>query len=101
MENEKVTPAETKVESKPAKPKKKECTAGQSTNLMFGCITLFVICAILIGFGLFFLIAVKAYFAGILILSWGVVFTVVNIVLNKNTLFKKKTQPANKPEENK
>ena len=101
MKNEKVTPAEAKVESKPAKPKKKECTAGQNTNLMFGCITLFVICAVLIGCGLFFIIAIKAYFAGILILSWGVVFTVINFILNKNTLLKKKTQPANKPKENK
>ena len=98
MENKKVTPAETKVESKPAKSKKKECTAGQNTNLMFGCITLFVICAILIGCGLFFLIAIKAYFAGILILSWGVVFTIINFILNKSTLLKKKTAPAKSEE---
>lgn len=91
MENLKQT--ETKTETAPVekpvqKPKKKECTAGQSTNTKFASISLFVICVIFIAMGIFFLASMKAYLGGVLLILFGVAFAVIDIVLNKSNLFK-------------
>ena len=84
MENQ-----EIKQNSAPKKTKKKECTAGQSTNLAFASITLFVLCAIFIVLGIYFLAGMKAYLGGVMLLIFGIAFAILNIVLNKSTLFKK------------
>ncbi len=85
MENNTTSPAPVT----PKKPKKKECTAGQSTNLAFASISLFVLCAIFIAMGIYFLIGIKAYLGGVLLILFGISFAVINIVLNKSSLFKK------------
>ena len=90
MANEKVTTSETKS----AKPKKKFNEAAANTNLKFGMIALFSICAILIGVGLTLLIAFSAYLGGIMLMVFGIAFAIINIVLNKTILSKPK-KPKN------
>lgn len=84
MENEKVTTAKT------SKPKKKFNEAAANTNLKFGMIALFSICAILIGVGLTLAIAFKAYLGGIMLMFFGVAFAIINVVLNKTIFTNKK-----------
>lgn len=91
MENQEINTATEKTPA-PKKTKKKECTAGQSTNLAFASITLFVLCAIFIVMGIYFLAGMKAYLGGVMLLIFGVAFAIINIVLNKSTLFKKTTE---------
>lgn len=90
MENEKTVEQTTTSETKTTKPKKKENVAAMNTNLLISFIALFVLCLILIGVGLTLIIALKAYFGGILLLVWGIVFGGLNIFLNRS-IFKKKT----------
>ena len=94
MENKDTTQTATPA---PKKAKKKECTAGQSTNFAFASITLIAICAIYIGMGIYFLVGMNAYLGGVMLLVFGVAFAVIDFILNKSTLFKK--TPA-KTEEN-
>ena len=88
MENEKVKTAKT------SKPKKKFNEAAANTNLKFGMIALFSICAILIGVGLTLAISFKAYLGGIMLMFFGVAFAIINIVLNK-TILSKPNKPTN------
>lgn len=97
MENKETTQTSEKVAT-PKKAKKKECTAGQGTNLAFASITLFVLCAVFIVMGIYFLAGMKAYLGGVMLLIFGVAFAVLNVVLNKSTLFKK--APAKTEEKN-
>ena len=99
MENKET---EVKTPENPApvkKPKKKECTAGQSTNFAFASIALLVICISFIAIGIYFLAGIKAYFGGVLLIIFGIAFAVIDFVLNKSTLFKKSA--PTKTEENK
>lgn len=90
------SPENTSVQKK---PKKKECTAGQSTNIAFASISLFALCAIFIIIGIYFLAGIKAYLGGVLLILFGIAFAIINVVLNKSTLFKKTEQT--KTEDNK
>ena len=101
MENKetKQTPEKT---TAPKKTKKKECTAGQSTNFAFASITLFVLCAIFIIMGIYFLAGINAYLGGVMLIIFGIAFAVIDVVLNKSTLFKKApAQTEEKSKENK
>ena len=101
MENQETKQTPEKVVA-PKKAKKKECTAGQGTNLAFASITLFVLCAIFIVMGIYFLAGMKAYLGGVMLLIFGVAFAIINVVLNRSTLFKKTpAKTEEKTEENK
>lgn len=93
MEKEKSVETKTAPETKPAKPKKKENVAAMNTNLLISFVALCVLCVVLITLGITFICAIKAYFGGILLLVWGIVFGGLNIFLNRS-IFKKKTAPA-------
>lgn len=93
MENEKTVETKTAPAKKPAKPKKKENMAAMNTNLLISFVALCVLCLVLITLGITFILAIKAYFGGVLLLVWGLAFGGLNIFLNRS-LFKKKAAPA-------
>lgn len=86
--------------TKASNQQKKECS-GQNTNILFGCIFLFVACAIIIGIGIYLMIAHDAIFSGIMWGFWGVFFAIINVILNKNILFKNKKTNQSKDNKNK
>ena len=98
MENKETTQMPEKTSAQ-KKPKKKECTAGQTTNIAFASIALLVICISFIAIGIYFLAGIKAYLGGVLLIVFGIAFAVIDFVLNKSTLFKKTEQ--SKIDENK
>ena len=89
MENKKNVEPINVSDSKPAKQKKKENVEVINTNLKFSCISLFVLCAVLIGVGIFMIAGLKAYFGGVLLILFGIAFSCLNIWLCKTLFFKK------------